>query len=129
MARGGMDILTRLADAGEDAIAKLTDAPGADRALGAVTSLRDRLDEVQKRLRGLDELEKRVADLERRLDGVAPAKATGSTRSAAATSKPKAPTKAATKSATKGVAKTAAKSAKRSTTKSSTRPTGSGSPG
>ena len=121
MARGGMDILTKLADAGEEAIAKLTDAPGADRALGAVTSLRDRLDEVQKRLRGLDELEKRVADLERRLDTVAPAKATGSTRSATAKSKPKA--------STASKAKRTTKAASGSTTKSSTRATGSGSPG
>jgi hypothetical protein len=68
----GKDILTRLADAGEDAIARLGDAPGADRMLGAVTGLRDRTDELQRRLRGVDELEKRVADLERRLDALAP---------------------------------------------------------
>jgi len=36
------DILTRLADAGENAIARLSDAPGADRMLGAVSSMRDR---------------------------------------------------------------------------------------
>jgi hypothetical protein len=79
----GKDILTRLADAGEDAIARLGDAPGADRMLGAVTSMRDRTDELQKRLRGVDELEKRVADLERRLDALAPKSATTARKPAA----------------------------------------------
>ena len=40
------NILTRLADAGEDAIARLSDAPGADRMLGAVNSMRDRTDDA-----------------------------------------------------------------------------------
>jgi len=97
-----MDIFTKLADAGEEAIAKLTEAPGADRMLGTVTSMRDRVDEIQRRLRGLDELERRVAELERRVDAVAPAKA---------------------KPAGSPSASNAA------TSKSSTRSTGSGSPG
>jgi len=80
----GKDILTRLADAGEDAIARLGDAPGADRMLGAVNSMRDRTDELQKRLRGVDELEKRVAELERRLDALAPKRATTAARKPAA---------------------------------------------
>jgi hypothetical protein len=80
----GKDILTRLADAGEDAIARLSDAPGADRMLGAVNTLRDRTDEMQRRLRGVDELEKRVAELERRLDALAPKTATTAARKPAA---------------------------------------------
>jgi hypothetical protein len=80
----GKDILTRLADAGEDAIARLSDAPGADRMLGAVNTMRDRTDELQKRLRGVDELEKRVAELERRLDALAPKPATATARKPAA---------------------------------------------
>jgi hypothetical protein len=61
------DLLSRLADAGEDAIARLGDTPGADRFTGAVTAMRDRLDELQRRVRGLDELERRVAALEAKL--------------------------------------------------------------
>jgi hypothetical protein len=61
------DLLTRLADRGEEAIQRLSDAPGADRLLGVAQSLRDRMDEVQRRVRGLDELERRVAELERRV--------------------------------------------------------------
>jgi hypothetical protein len=62
------DLLTRLADRGEEAIQRLSDAPGADRLLGVAQSLRDRMDEMQRRVRGLDELERRVAELERRVD-------------------------------------------------------------
>jgi hypothetical protein len=62
------DLITRLADAGEEAIQRLNRAPGGDRLLGAVNGLRDRVDEMQKRLRGLDAIDKRLAAVERRLD-------------------------------------------------------------
>jgi hypothetical protein len=126
VARAGMDILTKLADAGEEAIAKLTEAPGADRMLGTVTSMRDRLDEIQKRLRGLEALEQRVAELERRVDAVAPAKATGTSRSTAAK---RASTSAAKPKPASKAKPSDSSAAKGTTSKSSTRPTGSGSPG
>jgi len=62
------DLLGRLADIGEDAIQRLSDAPGADRVLGAMNALRDRTDELQKRVRGLENLEQRLAAVERKLD-------------------------------------------------------------
>jgi hypothetical protein len=62
------DLLGRLADLSEDAIQRLSEAPGADRVLGAMNSMRDRVDELQKRVRGLEDLEKRVAALERKVD-------------------------------------------------------------
>jgi hypothetical protein len=62
------DLISRLADAGEEAIQRIGSAPGGDRVVGAVNGLRDRVDEMQKRLRGLDALEKRLATVERRLD-------------------------------------------------------------
>jgi uncharacterized membrane protein YccC len=62
------DLLGRLADLSEDAIQRLSDAPGADRALGALNALRDRMDELQKRVRGLENLEKRLTALERKVD-------------------------------------------------------------
>jgi hypothetical protein len=64
------DLLTMLADRGEEAIQRLSDAPGADRLLGAAQALRDRLDELQKRMRGIDALERRVAELEKRVDAL-----------------------------------------------------------
>jgi hypothetical protein len=62
------DLLSRLADAGEAAIKTLGDAPGADRFMGAANALRDRLDELQKRVRGLEALEQRLTALERKVD-------------------------------------------------------------
>ena len=57
-----------LADRGEEAIQKLSDTPGADRLLGVAQSMRERLDEIQKRVRGIDALEARVAELERKVE-------------------------------------------------------------
>jgi hypothetical protein len=62
------DLLGRLADISEEAIQRLSDAPGADRLLSAMNSLRDRVDELQKRVRGLEDLEARLAALERKVD-------------------------------------------------------------
>jgi hypothetical protein len=58
----------RLADLGEEAIQRIGNAPGGDRVLAAMAGTRDRLDDLQKRVRGLEELDKRVATIERRLD-------------------------------------------------------------
>jgi len=63
MAKKKKDLLSRLADAGEDAINRLGDAPGMDR----LTQLAGRLDDLQKRVRGIDELEKRLAKVERQV--------------------------------------------------------------
>jgi hypothetical protein len=65
--RSDKDIITRLADAGEEAIARLAELPGGHRVTEAVQLLRDRLDDLQVRLRSLDPLERRVAELEKRL--------------------------------------------------------------
>jgi predicted nucleic acid-binding Zn-ribbon protein len=78
------NLVSRLADAGEQTIQRLADAPGADRVMGAMTSMRERMDDMQKKLRGLDALEKRVHTLERRLDKLEGKKST-STRSVAST--------------------------------------------
>ena len=58
------DLLGRIADMSEDAIQRLSDAPGADRVLGALNMLRDRTDELQKRVRGLENLEQRLECVE-----------------------------------------------------------------
>ena len=65
---GGKDLLARLADAGEEAIQRLGEMPGAGRMMDAMTGMRDRIDELQRRVRGLDALERRVAALEERVD-------------------------------------------------------------
>ncbi len=88
------DLLSRLADAGEEAIQKLADMPGAHRAVEAVNGLRDRLDELQKRVRGIEELEARVTKLEQELAALKRGAAAKS-KPAAAKSKPAAPRKTA----------------------------------
>lgn len=70
----GKDLLSRLADAGEEAIQRLSESPGADRVTGVAHAMRDRMDELQKRVRGVDALEKRVAELEMRLEELAGAR-------------------------------------------------------
>jgi uncharacterized protein involved in exopolysaccharide biosynthesis len=65
------DLLSKLAELSEEAMQRLQEAPGGDRVVGAMNSLRDRLDELQKRVRGLDELEQRLTALERKVDKLA----------------------------------------------------------
>ena len=79
-AREPKDLLTMLADRGEEAIQRLADAPGADRVLGAAQALRDRLDEMQKRVRGIDALERRVAELEKRVEALSKPSTRSTTR-------------------------------------------------
>jgi hypothetical protein len=76
--RGQKDLLHKLADKGEEAISKLADVPAADKVLNAASGMGKRLDDMQKRIRGLESIEKRVAALERRVDKLADA--TGSTK-------------------------------------------------
>jgi len=64
------DLLSRLADAGEEAIQRLAKAPGGENVVKAVNASRDRIDELQKRVRGIEGLEKRVAALEKKVDAL-----------------------------------------------------------
>jgi hypothetical protein len=61
------DILARVQDLGTEALHKLADVPGGSRLVEMANETKSRLDEMQKKLRGLDELEKRVAKLEKEL--------------------------------------------------------------
>jgi hypothetical protein len=70
MADRRQDLLGRLADISEEAIQRLADAPGADRALQALKGLGDRVDELQRRTRGFEELEKRLSALEKRVEAL-----------------------------------------------------------
>jgi flagellar motility protein MotE (MotC chaperone) len=64
---GEKDLMTRLADAGEDALQRISELPGGQRALTAFNDLRARVDELAKKVRGIDALEARVAKLEKEL--------------------------------------------------------------
>ncbi|MDX6472142.1 MAG: hypothetical protein QOK22_958 [Gaiellaceae bacterium] len=80
------DLMGRLADLSEEAIQRLSDAPGADRLLGAMNALRDRTDELQKRVRGLEDLEERLAALERKVDKLGGSSSSTTRKSTKATS-------------------------------------------
>lgn len=67
---GTKDLLTRLADAGEEAIGRLSKAPGGEQLTQFAHTMRDRMDELQKKVRGIEDLERRVAALERRVDAL-----------------------------------------------------------
>jgi hypothetical protein len=90
-------LLGRLADAGEDAIQKMGDMPGVQRFLTTLNTLPDRLDEMQRKLRGFEELERRLERLEKRVDDLAKPK-----RAAASSSKPRSSAKSPTKSSSSG---------------------------
>jgi hypothetical protein len=66
-AAGEKDLMTRLADAGEEALHKLTELPGGQKAVSAFNDLRNRVDELTKKVRGIDALEARVTKLEKEL--------------------------------------------------------------
>jgi hypothetical protein len=89
MADGNKDLLARLSDLSEGAVQRLSEAPGADRALQALKGLGDKVDELQRRTRGFEELEKRLTKLEKRVDGMAKPKAARKPASAARTRAPK----------------------------------------
>jgi hypothetical protein len=59
------DFVTRLADAGEEALQRLADLPGGQKALTAMNDLRARVDDLTKKVRGIDALEARIVKLEK----------------------------------------------------------------
>ena len=72
------DLLGKLAELSEEAIHRLQDAPGGDRVVGTMNAMKDRLDELQRRVRGIDELEARLTALERKVEKLS--KDAGSTK-------------------------------------------------
>ena len=68
------DFVTRLADAGEEALQRIADLPGGQKALTAVNDLRTRVDELTKKVRGIDELEARLVKLEKEVAALKKAK-------------------------------------------------------
>ena len=83
------DVISQLADKGEDALRQLVNRPRRMMD-GAIHGLEERLHDIATRLRAIDPLERRVAALEKRLDALEkPAKATA--RRPSTRAKPSAP--------------------------------------
>jgi uncharacterized protein YoxC len=85
--KGQKDILSRLSDAGEEALSRVAGSQATSRVLEGVGGMRERLDDVQRKVRGLDELEKRVAKLEKRVEELSKAKPASTPRTRSATTK------------------------------------------
>ncbi len=91
------DVVSRLGDAGEDALQRLSDLPGGKLMLKAMAEVRGGVDELATKLRRIDPLERRVAAVEKRLDSLEKPKATATaarrrtttTRKSATRAKPK----------------------------------------
>ena len=59
--------LDRLTSLGEEVIGKASQNPSLARVVSAATQLKDRVDDLSKRVRGLEGMEKRIGELELRL--------------------------------------------------------------
>jgi hypothetical protein len=90
--RNQKDLLGRLSDVGEEALSRVAGSPTASRVFDSVGGMRERLDDVQKKLRGLDALERRVAKLEQRVEELAkPKRSTSGAPRTATTKRPATP--------------------------------------
>lgn len=69
------DFVTRLADAGEEALHRIAELPGGQKAVTAINDLRAHVDELTKKVRGIDALEERVVKLEKEVAALKKAKA------------------------------------------------------
>ena len=81
--------LDRLANLGEEVLGKASQNATASRVIQGAMQLKDRVDDLSKRVRGLEAMEKRVAGLERRIAKLEakPKSTTGSAKKKSATKK------------------------------------------
>ena len=96
MAERKQDLFGILADRGEDVVGKIAEHPSAQRFLESANSMRQRMDDLQRKVRGIDALEARVKVLEKKVDQLSKGSGTAkrsTTKRTAAAKKPKAPPK------------------------------------
>jgi hypothetical protein len=89
MAQTNKDFLSRLADRGEQVVGRITDLPGAKTLVDRTAALAKNVDAMQKELRRLGPLQKRVAAIERRLDKLEGKSTTRKTTTRRSTTTPK----------------------------------------
>jgi phage shock protein A len=89
MARGDKqkDLLTRLSDAGEEALTRVAGSQATSRVVETLGGMRERMDDMQKKVRGLDELERRVTKLEKRIAELSKPRRTTASRGRSATAR------------------------------------------
>lgn len=76
------DVLSELASRGQEALHRLTELPGGATAVKAFNDLRTRVDDLSKKVRGVEELEARIAKLEKEVAALKRAKKTDAQASA-----------------------------------------------
>jgi hypothetical protein len=81
------DLLGRLSDAGEEALSRVAGSQTTARVVDTLGGMRERLDDMQKKVRGLDALEQRVTKLEQRVDELSKPKRATAARSRSTTAK------------------------------------------
>jgi TolA-binding protein len=67
MAKNPKTPFDRLASLGEEVLGKASQNPTAARVLHGAMQMKDRVDDLSKRVRGLEGMEKRLTQLEKRL--------------------------------------------------------------
>jgi polyhydroxyalkanoate synthesis regulator phasin len=65
--QGSPDIVSKLADRGEETFHKIAGSTAAQRLIETLNGLKVRLDDLQRRVSGVEALEKKVATLEKRV--------------------------------------------------------------
>jgi TolA-binding protein len=60
--------ISQLASIGEEVLGKASQNPTAAKVIGGAMQLKDRVDDLSKRVRGLEAMEQRIAALEERID-------------------------------------------------------------
>jgi hypothetical protein len=91
-------VVSRLSDKGEETLQRLGELPGGKSMLKAMGDARERLDELSKKLRSIDPLERRVAAIEKRLSALEKPKAKPTTTRRTTTTARKPATRAKPKS-------------------------------
>jgi TolA-binding protein len=122
----GKDLLSRLADAGEEAISRLSKVPGGDQVVHAMNTMRERTDELQKRVRGIEQLESRVEELEQRVAALEGGKRSPARQAASASGRTSTSRSRSRSTASKS---SRSASARGSSSEGSSAPTGGDSPG
>ncbi|MBA2567963.1 MAG: hypothetical protein H0V11_01315 [Actinobacteria bacterium] len=116
MAQKKPDLLSRLADRGEQMVGRITDLPGAKQLVDRVATLAKGLDDVQRKVRSLDPLEKRVTQIEKRLAKLE-GKGSPSTRKTAPRPRPSSAKSSPGTKSTSSSAKRSTSSSERSTSR------------
>jgi hypothetical protein len=75
----GDDVIARLAGKGEEALQRLSGLPGGTLALKTFNDLKTRVDDLGKRVRGIEALEARIATLEKEVASLKRARKTPAT--------------------------------------------------